>query len=127
MERVDNKQKELIEKIKQFRLLDDDFMSKVFEDDYEYAYGYGRVSSPKNYTLKVRCDHCKSTFPEYETIPVKGIDRGTFFICGDCLTKTNKIEFCASCGEAFELASEEEHKYLCEECDKIFRDRKGKK
>lgn len=35
MDRVDNKQKELIEKIKQFRLLDDDFMSKVFEDDYE--------------------------------------------------------------------------------------------
>jgi len=28
-------QKEFLEKIKEFRLLDDDFMSKVFEDDYE--------------------------------------------------------------------------------------------
>lgn len=35
MKNVDNKQKELLEKIKEFRLLDDDFMSKVFEDDYE--------------------------------------------------------------------------------------------
>lgn len=35
MNRVDDKQKELINKIKEFRLLDDDFMSKVFEDDYE--------------------------------------------------------------------------------------------
>lgn len=35
MDKVDNKQKGLIEKIKEFRLLDDDFMSKVFEDDYE--------------------------------------------------------------------------------------------
>lgn len=34
MNRVD-KQKELINKIKEFRLLDDNFMSKVFEDDYE--------------------------------------------------------------------------------------------
>lgn len=32
---TDNKQREFIEKIKEFRLLDDDFMSKVFEDDYE--------------------------------------------------------------------------------------------
>lgn len=30
----DTKKKELLEKIKEFRLLDDDFMSKVFEDDY---------------------------------------------------------------------------------------------
>ncbi len=32
---TDNIQKEFVEKIKEFRLLDDDFMSKVFEDDYE--------------------------------------------------------------------------------------------
>lgn len=31
----DNKREELIQKIKEFRLLDDDFMSKVFEDDFE--------------------------------------------------------------------------------------------
>lgn len=31
----DTKKKELLEKIKEFRLLDDDFMSKVFEDDYQ--------------------------------------------------------------------------------------------
>lgn len=30
-----SKQKELLEKIKEFRLIDDDFMSKVFEDNYE--------------------------------------------------------------------------------------------
>ena len=35
MNTVDNKRKELLEKIKEFRLLDDDFMSKVFEDDYD--------------------------------------------------------------------------------------------
>lgn len=35
MNKVDNKQKELLEKIKEFRLLDDNFMSKVFEDDCE--------------------------------------------------------------------------------------------
>lgn len=29
------KKKQLLDKIKEFRLLDDDFMSKVFEDDYE--------------------------------------------------------------------------------------------
>lgn len=29
------RKKELLEKIKEFRLFDDDFMSKVFEDDYE--------------------------------------------------------------------------------------------
>ena len=29
------KRRQLLEKIKEFRLLDDDFMSKVFEDDYE--------------------------------------------------------------------------------------------
>ncbi|MBP3477337.1 MAG: PD-(D/E)XK nuclease family transposase [Lachnospiraceae bacterium] len=32
---MNNKREELIEKIREFRLLDDDFMSKVFEDDYE--------------------------------------------------------------------------------------------
>ena len=31
----DTKKKELLEKIKEFRLLDDDSMSKVFEDDYQ--------------------------------------------------------------------------------------------
>lgn len=31
----ETKKKELLEKIKEFRLLDDDFMSKVFEDDYQ--------------------------------------------------------------------------------------------
>lgn len=35
MSKVNNKQKELLEKIKEFRLLDDDFMSKVFEGDFE--------------------------------------------------------------------------------------------
>lgn len=35
MSKIDNKQKELLEKIKEFRLLDDDFMSKVFEDNFE--------------------------------------------------------------------------------------------
>ena len=35
MNKVDNKQKELLEKIKEFRLLDDNFMSKVFEDNYD--------------------------------------------------------------------------------------------
>lgn len=35
MNNANNKQKELLNKIKEFRLLDDDFMSKVFEDNYE--------------------------------------------------------------------------------------------
>lgn len=35
MSKIDNKQEELLEKIKEFRLLDDDFMSKVFEDNFE--------------------------------------------------------------------------------------------
>lgn len=35
MKKADNKRKELVQKIKEFRLLDDDFMSKVFEDDTE--------------------------------------------------------------------------------------------
>ena len=35
MNKVDNRQKELLEKIKEFRLLDDNFMSKVFEDNYD--------------------------------------------------------------------------------------------
>ena len=35
MKPTTDKQKKLIQKIKKFRLLDDDFMSKVFEDDYE--------------------------------------------------------------------------------------------
>lgn len=34
MDKVNNKQKTFLEKIREFRLLDDDFMSKVFEDDY---------------------------------------------------------------------------------------------
>ena len=33
MNRTITKQEELLQKIKEFRLLDDDFMSKVFEDD----------------------------------------------------------------------------------------------
>lgn len=32
---INSRKKALLEKIKEFRLLDDDFMSKVFEDDYE--------------------------------------------------------------------------------------------
>ncbi len=35
LDKIDSRQKELLEKIKEFRLLDDDFMSKVFEDNYE--------------------------------------------------------------------------------------------
>lgn len=35
MRKYNKRQKDLLEKIKEFRLLDDDFMSKVFEDDYE--------------------------------------------------------------------------------------------
>lgn len=35
MSQSDNKQDALVQKIKAFRLLDDDFMSKVFEDDIE--------------------------------------------------------------------------------------------
>lgn len=35
MKKVNSRQKELIRKIKDFRLLDDDFMSKVFEDNNE--------------------------------------------------------------------------------------------
>lgn len=35
MKKTNEKQKELLEKIKEFRLFDDDFMSKVFENNYE--------------------------------------------------------------------------------------------
>lgn len=88
-------------------------------DDYNYAYGYGEY-------LRVRCKVCNQLHTDYETIPVKGINE-SYIICGNCLAKKNNIDFCASCGEAFESPTGSEHNWLCEDCKKSFVNRKGKK
>lgn len=60
-----------------------------------------------------RCSKCKKPFSDYELFPVFGIDRQPKVFCCDCMV--GNVEWCDSCGEAFEIDSPANPK-LCKIC-----------
>lgn len=60
-----------------------------------------------------RCSKCKKPFSDYELFPVFGIDRQPKVFCCDCMV--GNVEWCDSCGEAFEIDSPANPK-LCKVC-----------
>lgn len=60
-----------------------------------------------------RCSKCKKSFSDYELFPVFGIDRQSKVFCCDCMV--GNVEWCDSCGEAFEIDSPANPK-LCKVC-----------
>lgn len=61
-----------------------------------------------------KCCKCHKKLPKEELIPAKTTDFKWNYYCADCIV--DSIDFCACCGEAYEIPSEGEKMSLCEDC-----------
>ena len=73
----------------------------------------------RKWLMQPATDHCKCTkcnkkFESVELIPAKTPDFKWRYYCPDCLT--NSVDWCACCGEAFEVPSDGAKMGLCEDC-----------
>ena len=68
----------------------------------------------KNQANKCTCVKCGFCGGPSELIPAKTADLKWHYYCPDCIT--DKIQWCHSCGEAYELPSEGHNLGLCEDC-----------
>ena len=90
--------------------------------DYGYEYGdfdYGKFLTKDS--VKYRCHKCKMGFPGDEVIEVKLIKGGKAFFCVDCLM--DGVDWCKSCGEAYEINPDKPYERLCRDCQKREYDR----
>lgn len=62
----------------------------------------------------VHCKNCGNLFREYDTFPVKGLNGRTCFYCVDCIP--NKVEWCMTCGEPFEIDPANPYSEFCSDC-----------
>ena len=67
----------------------------------------------------IKCDVCGKEFFDFELVPVKAISGKTEFYCPDCIAENNKVSWCATCYEAFELDSETLEEIECADCRKM--------
>lgn len=61
-----------------------------------------------------KCASCSKQYPSDELIDVKTADFKWKKYCGDCIV--DKVDWCACCGEAYELNSDGAAMRLCEDC-----------
>lgn len=64
---------------------------------------------------EVVCPVCHKVFAEYDTFPVKGLDNTTKHYCIDCIAESTNIEWCARCGEAYEVDTTDPF-CICNDC-----------
>lgn len=81
-----------------------------YETDSEMPYGSYWDNSPLG--GKVVCNKCGREFHELEVVPVLR-NKETIWYCPDCLY--GNVNWCSSCGEAFET-SNMKHNALCDKC-----------
>ena len=67
----------------------------------------------------IKCDVCGRDFYDFELVPVKATSGKTEFYCPDCIAENNKVSWCATCYEAFELDSETLEEIECADCRKM--------
>ena len=72
------------------------------------------LKKKKTSEYQVQCKCCKETILDLEAIAVKTNQGATVFYCGDCVAKSDSIEWCFNCGEAFETAT---GAYYCKDCE----------
>lgn len=60
------------------------------------------------------CYKCKKTLPQEELIDVKTCDFKWHQYCGDCVS--SGVDWCVTCGEAYETPSEGHFIGMCEDC-----------
>lgn len=83
------------------------------------AYGYPTDEYDYDFDMYyIKCSHCRKTYSEYEMFPVKGLDGKTKFVCPDCIAKREKIHWCKTCGEAYEVEEGDTQSFLCKDCQK---------
>ena len=97
-------------------------------DDYIDEFGwdpsYGVSKSvwnswhaPSSLTL-MTCHSCREKDYEHNMFPVKGLNQDTLFICPDCISSANNINWCQICGEPFVVRENENplEASLCYDC-----------
>jgi len=88
-------------------------------DDYDYYNTpFDFQSLPKN-TVRYKCHCCGKAFSEDEVLDVQLIRGGKGYFCCDCLV--DHVDWCAKCGQAFEIDPKDPHSKFCKTCKKIIR------
>ena len=96
---------------------------------YDYMCGYEDEDDypidpfPPMDSVKYICHNCRNEFSRDEVLDVKLIKGGRGFYCIDCLT-ANNVEWCAECGECFEVDPKRPYSQLCKDCLKKEKKRK---
>lgn len=109
------------EKIPQFKFIYSKYFRKymlgnsnmIYSSEEDYYNDEDYVLEP----LSVSCYCCHKITDVEDTIPVTNSSGEKYFLCIDCLGKTedNDIRFCDVCGEAFEPTNEKQT--TCVNCD----------
>lgn len=75
-------------------------------------------------TYKCRC--CGKSYPEDDVLPVKLIKGGKGYYCSDCLM-SDRVDWCRTCGEAYEIDAKNPDLYYCSQCRKKVKNGKSGK
>ena len=93
-----------------------------WDDDYGWDPSYGISKSmwrawhePED---EFRCSVCGQHDYDYNLFPVKEVDGTTVMYCSDCIAASDKVAWCAYCGELFVLKDEDdkEEQQFCYDC-----------
>ena len=99
-----------INKVKRM-LMAKDIPDFTFQEEEYSRFWNMAVGTGLDFTAK--CFKCGHVFSDYEVIPIKDKNGLTKFVCPDCVYEG--IEWCQSCGEAFETSGEQPIN-LCNTC-----------
>ena len=103
-----------IDKVK--KMLSED-MEKVRKYNYiPSAYSFNWLNAFKtDYKKHYACWGCGTYHEREDLFPVKSLDGNIDLYCLECATKSN-IEWCAICGEAFEVDPADPDSRICRDC-----------
>lgn len=73
-----------------------------------------RVLGPAETESETKCVICGKEYAHDELIPVNALDGSVKYYCIDCIT--GRVNWCHSCGEAYEVADTNKNSNLCEDC-----------
>jgi hypothetical protein len=73
---------------------------------------YKRIADSKK--EPAQCCKCQKKLSKMELIPAKTTDFKWHYYCADCIS--GSVDFCLSCGEAYEVPSDGAKMNFCEDC-----------
>ena len=78
------------------------------------AFNWYKRIAPSIHIDNTHCHKCKKELSRDELIPTKTSDFKWHYYCPDCIVDT--VDWCVSCGEAFEIPSAGAEFGMCEDC-----------